>query len=93
MPTQTLASNTRQARKLLVMTWICTALPIGACVWAAWVDPAMFVIAAIGALWAVAMHLYLRRYVTSLELDGDTLVVRTAAIGSPVHRIPRARLG
>jgi len=94
MPVQTLASNIREARKLRMMMWIASALPIGACAWGAWKqDIGWYALAMLGAGCAAAMQLWLRRYVTSLELDGDTLIVRTLAFGSTVHRIDRKRVG
>jgi hypothetical protein len=93
MAARLLASNNYQARKLRVLTWVFTGLALGACIWPFFGDPAAFVLAPLGVLWAGAMHLYTCRYVTTLELDGDAIIVRTAALGSPLHRIAVSRLG
>jgi hypothetical protein len=56
------------------------------------VDSAWLVIAFLGAAMAGAMQLWLTRYVTWLALEGDLLVVQTAAFGAPVHRVARTRV-
>src|SRR5687768_5938134 len=93
MPARLLASNARQARKLRVLTWSFTALAVAACIWPFFGDPAAFVLAPIGVLVVAALHVYTTRYVTKLELDGDMIVVQTAAFGSPVHRFAVSRIG
>jgi hypothetical protein len=92
-PTRLLAANTRQARKLRVLTWSFAGLALAACVWAGSGDPAAYVLAPIAVMFAAAMHLYCFRYVTSLEVEGDVLLVRTAGLGAPLHRIARSKLG
>ena len=94
MSSQTLASSTRQARKLRVLTWSLSALAIAACGWASTsMDPAALILAPIGVSFAAALHFYMCRYITSLELHGDAIVVRTAGVGAPVRRIARKSLG
>jgi hypothetical protein len=94
-----LVSNTRQVKKLRVLTWSFTLLglaSIAAAVYSA-LDPAAdatwYILGPFGALVAIGMHVYSARYVAAMHEEGDAVVLSTAAIPARTHRVPFERIG
>lgn len=53
-------------------------------------DAAAYVLAPLLTLIALGMHVYSARYETAMHVEGDAVIVRTAAFGAPRHRNARA---
>jgi hypothetical protein len=88
---RTLASNSANTRRNRSIAWICTAVAIGTCA-AIPFKPETVVLAVIAIAFAAGMHVFCACYVTLLELEGGTLIVHTAALGAPTHRIAVTRI-
>ena len=93
----------RQARKVVALTLGFSALAVAACGWAVSTarasepDPAAYILTALAVAVAFGVHLYARRYVVSMRLDADAILLRTAGIGlgagSRELRVALDRLG
>jgi len=94
-----LVANTRQAGKTRMLTVSFGALAVAACTWAVSgalagaADPTACILAPLGLAVAWGMGLYSRRYVVSMRMTGDVIVLRTAAFGARDLSIPLERIG
>lgn len=94
-----LVANTRQVKKLRVLTWSFTLLAFGAfgafahAALSASQDMTWYVLAPFAAWAAIGMHVYSAHYVAAMHEDGDAVVLSTAALPPRTHRIPFERIG
>jgi hypothetical protein len=99
LPENTIVFNRTQALKVRLLMWFFVAIGAASLSWAlyesasATPDPTAYVLAPLLGLFALGVYLYSARYVTAMHVDGEAVIVRTAAFGSPRHRISLDRLG
>lgn len=91
---RTLVASTHQARKARILTLSFTLAAQLSLAWLALCRcENAVIVAAVTTPVALGLLVYLARYVVLLEVNGEALILRTAALfGDPEHRIPLERV-